>query len=123
MARVHRPYLLIMFDTLAWFLAYAVFTLLRYAGTDMPVVWAPAMALATGTATLQVLVGVLLRLYQGRAKLATLEDMVLLGFLTVGCGAIASLVNAVSDPLLMARSVPIAATFMALFLMGVGRAI
>jgi len=121
-ARVHRPYLLIAFDTLAWVFAYGAFTLLRYAGTDAPIVWAPVIGLTLGTAGLQVVVGGVLRMYHGRAKLATLEDMVLLGFLTVGCGAIASLVNAVSEPVLMARSVPIAATFMALFLMGVGRA-
>ena len=121
-ARLRRPLLLIGFDLVAWLLAYGVFALLRYVGPDAPAPWSAVLVLAVATAGLQIVIGGLLRMYQGRTKLGSLEDSVLLAFLTVGCGVLASLANATAEPVWIARSVPLAATFMALFLMGVGRA-
>ncbi|MGH3588697.1 MAG: polysaccharide biosynthesis protein, partial [Pseudonocardia sp.] len=121
-ARVRRPLLLICFDLACWLVAYTVFAGLRYEGADSVAPWPTIVLLALVTAGLQLFVGGLLRIYQGRAKLASLEDSVLLAFVTVGCGAIVSIANAMPEPSWIARTVPPAATFMALFTMGFGRA-
>jgi FlaA1/EpsC-like NDP-sugar epimerase len=108
------------FDVLAWLGGYAVFAWLRLDTASYAVPWREVMAVAAITAGLYVAVAVPFRLHQGRARNASLEEMVLLGTLMGGTGLAVFLVNLGTQQI--PRSIPAGATLGALVLAAWGRA-
>ena len=119
--RRHRAPLAIAFDAGAWLLAYATFAWLRLDSDASAVPWSEVMTVAAVTAVVYVAVAVPFRLHQGRARTASLEEMVLLGMLMGGVGGAIFLVNLVTQ--WIPRSIPAGATLGALVLAAWARAI
>lgn len=120
--RPHREIILVGFDAITWACALLVFALFRYDMVDgalRPSSFGAACALAIA---LHTSLGWIARLHQGRATVGTFEEVVLLGSVTLSAGFVLSLVNASPGVLWLPRSVPAAATFLALALQVWGRA-
>lgn len=118
--RRHRAPLAIAFDVAAWLLAYAAFAWLRLDGDSMSVPWAEVMVVAAINAGLYVALAIPFRLHQGRARTASLEEMVLLGMLMGGSGLAVFLINLMAQ--WIPRSIPAGATFGALVIAAWARA-
>jgi FlaA1/EpsC-like NDP-sugar epimerase len=118
--RRHRAPLAVSFDVAAWLLSYAVFAWLRLDSDASQVPWGEVMAIAAVTAVLYVVLAVPYRLHQGRARTASLEEMLLLGMLMSGAGAAVFLANLVGH--WIPRSIPAAATLGALVIAAWARA-
>jgi FlaA1/EpsC-like NDP-sugar epimerase len=121
--RPHRELIIVGFDALSWSCALVVFALFRYdmlggdpKASSLLVTCALAIALHSG-------IGWIGRLHQGRATVGTFEEVVLLGGVTMSAGVILSVVNAIPSVHWLPRTVPVAATFLALALQVLGRAI
>lgn len=108
------------FDVAAWLSSYAVFAWLRFDGVSADVPWEAVVAVAVGTSVLYLGVSRMLRLHQGRAKTASLEEMVLLGMAVSGTGFVVFVVNLLTQ--WVPRTVPAAATMGALVIAAWGRA-
>ena len=119
----HRVALLVGFDVVTWCLALMVFTVLRYdmAGTTASAADWAAMCLIT--AAVHVVLASIVRLHQGRALVGSFEEVLLLSGVTLTTGVIASLINAFGPVQWLPRTVPVAATFLALIVQGWGRAV
>jgi len=118
----HRVVILIVFDALTWCLALMVFTVLRY---DLAGATASAADFAYASAFVviaQIVLGAVCRLHQGRTAAGSFEDFVLLSGVTLSAGALLAVVNAFGPEQWLPRTVPIAATFLALMAQGAGRA-
>ncbi len=111
-----------LYDGLALAFAYMVFALLRYQ-SDLDVVWAHAAIVIVASIGLQWSVGSAVRLYQGRVTVASLEETQLLAAVTVGTDLFISALNVLTEPRYVSRVLPLGATFMALFIMLLGRAV
>ena len=107
-------------DAAAWLVGFVIFTWLRFEGmaTDAP--WGDVAMVAAGTILLYLVVGSTLQLFQGRAKLASLDEMLLLGTAIGAVGGIVTLFNAVI--LSVPRSIPAGAALLALVLAAWARA-
>ena len=126
--RQHRVLLLAASDFCAWLGAFLTFAFARYllngsslgtAVSSTP--WVDAAVLGTSAACLHVIFGRLIRLHHGRSSLASLEEMLSLGMVVGLVGATTTVANlAMSRP--VPGSVPVAATFFALAIMGWYRA-
>src|SRR5690349_6566930 len=81
--RRRRAAVSIGFDSGAWVLSYAAFTWLRLDTDADAVPWTSTILLALATVAIYVVLGGQVKLHQGRARLASLEEMLLLG-VTVG---------------------------------------
>lgn len=112
--RPYRVALLAVFDGLAWLSALAVFSVIRLDDTGRAIEWPDVVLLAVVAASLQFALGGVVRLHHGRAGLGTLDELAMLGIVTTIVGALVSLVNVVAMNSPVPRSVPLAATFMAL---------
>jgi FlaA1/EpsC-like NDP-sugar epimerase len=110
------------FDSGALLFSYIAFTLVRYEGGATGEILRNVTVLALLAVLVQCLAGTVIRIYQGRATVASLEETIFLSFVTVGSGMVVEIVNLLADSIRVARSVPFAATFMALFVMVLGRA-
>lgn len=119
--RRHRLPLAVAFDVAAWLVAYAAFAWLRLDTATAEVPWVEVMVVAAVTAALYVAAAVPFRLHQGRARTASLDEMVLLGLLIGGTGAVVFLVNLVAQ--WIPRSIPAGATLGALVLAAWARAL
>ncbi|MGD9961716.1 polysaccharide biosynthesis protein [Nocardioides sp.] len=119
--RVHRTRVLMLFDAGALLTSYVV-TLLLHDEISDAVTLGPVAALAIAAVVIQWSGGLIFRVYSGRVAVASIEETILLGLTTVGGGVSLGLVNMTTTPLPVARSLPFTATFMALFVMMVGRA-
>ena len=97
-----------------------VFAWLRFDAAAVSVPWVAVFGTAGATAALFVVMGSLRRLHQGRARVASLEEMLLLGICMVTVGSAAFLVNLVGE--WVPRTVPAGATLLALVLSAYGRA-
>ncbi|MDO9497580.1 MAG: polysaccharide biosynthesis protein, partial [Nocardioides sp.] len=78
------------------------------------------MATGAGTALLFLAIATFVRLHQGRARVASLEEMLLLGVCVAGAGGLVTIVNLFAH--WVPRSVPAGATLLALVLMAYARA-
>ncbi len=107
-------------DAAAWMVGYVVFTALRLAETNTKAPWGDVALVALGTIVLYLLVGSTLQLFQGRAKLASLDEMLLLGTAIGAVGGVVTLFNAVI--LSVPRSIPAGAALLALVLSAWARA-
>ncbi|MGB0102224.1 MAG: polysaccharide biosynthesis protein, partial [Nocardioides sp.] len=110
----------ITFDVGAWLAGYAAFAWLRLEGNAVSVPWSEVMAVAVGTVAIYIAAAVPVRLHQGRARTASLDEMVLLGLVMGGTGASVFLINLVTE--WIPRSIPAGATLGALVLAAAGRA-
>jgi FlaA1/EpsC-like NDP-sugar epimerase len=118
--RRRRAALAIAFDVGAWLLAYAAFAWLRLDSDASAVPWSEVMTVAAVTAVGYVALAVPFRLHRGRARTASLEEMVLLGLLMVGAGGAVFVLNLVAQ--WIPRSIPAGATLGALVLAAWARA-
>lgn len=121
--RTRRTAVLLAFDAAALVLAYLVSVAVRYGGDVTYTVWRQAVLVALGAVILQCVVGILSRVYLGRVGVATIEETMALGLVTLGAGATVATVNALSSPIWLARSIPFTATFAGFFLMLTVRAL
>src|SRR5262245_35824602 len=111
------------FDAAALLASYPVALMLRYdAGSvaDMAGRVATVAAIAVG---LQWVAGLAFGAYTGRVAVASIEETLLLGLVTVGAGSAIGAANVLSSPPYVARTLPFTAPFMGLFVMVVGRAL
>jgi FlaA1/EpsC-like NDP-sugar epimerase len=118
--RLHRLPLLLAFDAAAWTVGYVVFTWLRFDQVSSAVPWTAVLVMAADTALVYTLVAYVTELHRGRAALASLEEMMLLGTVAVSVGGAATVVNLFT--LWVPRSVPAGATLGMLVLAAWGRA-
>ena len=118
--RRHRAPLAIGFDVTAWILAYLVFAWLRFEGEAHSVPWHEVAAVGLATALVYLVIAGCLRLYQGRAYTASLEEMVLLGAITMTSGLLVFGINLLTQ--WVPRSVPAGATLATLVLASYARA-
>jgi FlaA1/EpsC-like NDP-sugar epimerase len=109
------------FDGLALLASYFSFAVLRYEGLPHELA-GHLFTIALLSVLLQWVVGSLVGIYLGRTAVASLEETVLLGLVTVGTDVVLAAANSLTDPYFIARSVPLGATFMSLFVMVLGRA-
>ena len=118
--RRYRAPLAITFDVFAWVVAYLAFAWLRLEGNASSVPWLEVTAVGIGTAVIYLVAGSFLRLHQGRAYTASLEEMVLLGAVAMGSGFLVFVVNLVTQ--WVPRSVPAGATLATLVMAAWARA-
>ena len=112
--RPYRVALLAIFDGFAWLSALAIFVVVRLDDTGRGVAWVDVVVLAVVAASLQFVLGGVVRLHHGRSGLGTLDELAMLGAVTAIVGAVLSVVNVAAMDTALPRSVPLAATFMAL---------
>ncbi|MEO5852289.1 MAG: nucleoside-diphosphate sugar epimerase/dehydratase [Nocardioides sp.] len=105
--RRHRTWLLISFDVVSWLAATFGAALMRYSEPGV-IPWPEVLVVGVSLAALHVGVGSLVRLHEGRARTASLEEMLLLGPVALLTGLVVSLINALSQD--VARSLPLIAT-------------
>ena len=118
--RFHRLAILVAFDAMAWIVSYIGFTWLRYDQDSSSVPWFATVTMAAATAVVYTLFAWVSRLHRGRAALASLEEMLLLGTVAVSVGGVFTLVNLVIQ--WVPRSVPAGATLAMLVLAAWARA-
>jgi FlaA1/EpsC-like NDP-sugar epimerase len=110
------------FDILAWGLAAGLASASRMDFDLYDVDWFSVLELWLIVSLASFAIGHLVGLHRGRAPLASLQEMWLLGIVTATTGAAAFMINMVFSPHLVPRSVPVVAMFLALVLMGFARA-
>lgn len=114
----HRMFGLVVADVLSWFIATGMFALIRY---DLPAFpTARAMVLGVALAALYVGIGYFVQLHQGRARIGSLEELLLVGPVALAAGLVAFVVNLV--PIWVGRSVPIGTTICFLLVAAAWRA-
>ncbi len=118
--RCHRGKALVAYDSLCWVGAYVVFALFYFDPLDEGVPWRPLALVTLATGALYIALAGSLRLHQGRANTASLEEMMLLGLVALDAGAIITALNLHYD--WIPRTVPAAATLGALVAAAGGRA-
>ena len=115
-----RAPLAISFDICAWMAAYLVFAWLRFDTVHEQVPWVDVLAMGAANGLLFVALALFVRLHQGRAATASLEEIFLLALVTTASGGIVFVANLFSQ--VIPRSVPAGATLAALGLAVLGRA-
>ncbi len=119
--RVYRTVAIAAYDVCAWLVCFAFFAWLRFDQVSADVPWREIMAVAACTAIGFVVVGWVTHLHRGRASVASLDEMVLLGLAVLGVGGVVTALNMVF--LWVPRSIPPGATFGTLVLAAWGRAV
>ncbi|MCD4523774.1 nucleoside-diphosphate sugar epimerase/dehydratase [Nocardioides sp. cx-173] len=119
--RRRRALLSIVYDVVAWVVAYYTVAWLRLDAVDATVPWGGIGLTALATATLYVALASTVRLHQGRAKTGSLDQMLMLGMAVMTAGALVFALNWVGQ--WIPRSVPAGATLGALVAAAWGRAI
>ena len=119
--RRHRTVVAIGYDVMAWVSTYLLFAWLRFdtAAEDVP--WLKVVAVGLGTAALYLAAATFLKMHQGRSNTASLEDMILLGTVTLGAGGVVFALNLMAQ--WIPRTVPAGATLGALVVAAGGRAV
>jgi len=120
--RAHRTPVLMVFDGLALLVSYYLAVLLRYSSAQVAEMDSRVAVVGATAVSGQWVAGMISRVYHGRVAVASIEETILLGVTTVGAGLVLGFANMLSEPYVVARSVPFTATFMGLVVMGVGRA-
>jgi FlaA1/EpsC-like NDP-sugar epimerase len=119
--RKHRAALSVGYDVAAWLGAYYFFVWLRFDAVAEAVPWQQVTAVALATVALYLAIAAVLRMHQGRFASASLEEMMLLGTVTLATGTVAFVLNLIAQ--WVPRSVPAGATLGALVLAAWGRAL
>jgi FlaA1/EpsC-like NDP-sugar epimerase len=117
-----RPFrfpLIVAYDVTAWIGATLAATGLRYTSLSA-VPWKASVVLGIALAAVYVLVGLAVRLHQGRARTGSLEEMLLVAVVAAFSGMVVFAAN--STDIVMARSVPVGATISFVVVAGLGRA-
>ncbi len=117
--RRFRVPLKIAYDSAAWVAATAVATVLRFQRPD-DVPWEATVYLALALGATYFLVGILVRLHQGRAQTGSLEDMLLVGCVATSAGVFVFAANLTH--VFVPRSVPVGATICFVVAAALGRA-
>lgn len=117
-----RVGLLIAYDVAALLTAYTIFALLRYEMSMGRPPWGWVLGLAAVALVVHLVLCFVLKLYRGRAAVASVDETVLLSVVTATAASTAHAVNVFGDEIRVGRTVPLAAAFMSLTLMVVGRA-
>lgn len=118
----HRRLLLAAFDAVVWRAAVTAATLARLDFDTDGMPWGRAIAAVAVMAATFILIGWTMRLHQGWAALGTLDEMMRLGLASVSAGGLLFLINMLTVPSFVPRSIPLAATFGALVVMAWARA-
>ena len=115
--------MLIAFDAIALVASYLLSTVVRYDGLAVERVWVHALVLSGVAVVVHLAMASYLRVYRGRYGVASIDETIFLGLATSVAGVVVTVANAISDPLWLARSIPLSATFFGLFLMLIARAV
>jgi FlaA1/EpsC-like NDP-sugar epimerase len=118
--RRHRWLLSVAYDSAAWVFGYAVFAWLRYDAAVASVPWLSVFLVGAATVVLFLACALRVRLHQGRARVASLEEMLLLGICIAAAGGVVFMVNLFGH--WVPRTVPAGATLLALVVSAYGRA-
>jgi FlaA1/EpsC-like NDP-sugar epimerase len=122
-ARRRRWLCLALFDCGAWGIAVGLAAFARLDFKADQVAWGRALLAWIFVCLLYLALAWSARLHRGRATLGSLEEMILLSAVTVPAAAVLFFVNLITDRAFLPLSVPVTATFVALAIMGWGRAI
>jgi len=120
--RSHRTPVLMIFDSLALLASYFLALVLRYDSADAGHMVNRVALVGMAAVAIQWMAGMVSRVYHGRVAVGSIEETILLGLTTVTGGLVVGIADMISEPYVVARSVPFTATFMGLAIMGVGRA-
>lgn len=120
LARRYRVVLSAGLDVAAWMSAYLAFAWLRFDTASANVPWLTITAVGAATAVVFLGLASYVRLHQGRARVASLEEMLLLGVCVASSGGLVTLINLFAH--WVPRTVPAGATMLALVLMAYARA-
>ena len=119
--RRRRVAVVIIGDSAAWLLAFYISAWMRYDSASAPAPWLRITAVALIAVLTYDVLASATRFHQGRAALASLEEMMALGGHAVVAGGVISVVNLGTHWL--PRSVPIAAALIAVVLSAAARAV
>jgi FlaA1/EpsC-like NDP-sugar epimerase len=117
--RPWRAPLMATYDVLAWLGATAAATALRYSEPSLAP-WKGSALVALALAAVYVVVGLAVRLHQGRARTGSLEEMLLVAVVAAFSGMVVFAANATH--IIVPRSVPVGATISFIVVAGLGRA-
>lgn len=109
------------FDVVVWVGAFAIWMLLRLEGELASPYWNEVLTLGLAAAGLHLALGFTVRLHQGRSRLASLDEAVLLAAVTLSVGALAFFSNLAAG--WVPRSIPAGATLLTLIVALFGRAL
>ncbi len=118
----HRRLWLAGFDAVVWIAAVTAATLARLDFDTAGMPWGRAIVAGAVMAATFILIGWIMRLHQGRAALGSLDEMLRLGLASVSAGGLLFLVNLLTVPSFVPRSIPLVATFGAVVVMAWARA-
>jgi FlaA1/EpsC-like NDP-sugar epimerase len=110
----------VAYDVTAWVGATVAATALRYDDTSTAP-WRATVLLGLALAAVYVLVGLAVRLHQGRARTGSLEEMLVVAVVASFSGMVVFAANA--SHLWVARTVPVGATISFIVVAGLGRAV
>lgn len=119
-ARRFRMQVSIAFDVACWIVAFFAFAWLRYDGVAESIPLVAVALVALLTSVLYVAAAATVQLHQGRARVASLEEMLLLGTAMAAAGLVVFVVNLGTQ--WVPRTVPVGATAGALVLAAWARA-
>jgi len=110
----------VAYDGSAWVGATIAATALRYADLSSAP-WRAAVVLGLALASVYILVGLAVRLHQGRARTGSLEEMLVVTVVAAFSGMVVFAAN--SSHIWIARTVPVGATISFIVVAGLGRAV
>ncbi|WP_153505262.1 nucleoside-diphosphate sugar epimerase/dehydratase [Cumulibacter manganitolerans] len=111
---------LVLFDVVLWCVASAIAAVGRLEFDPQAVSWDGVVLLAATLIVVFLALGRITRVHQGRAKVATVDETILLGIVALTAGATVSILNLFFQ--VVPRTVPLIAAFVALLFMLLGRA-
>ncbi|MBA3718747.1 MAG: polysaccharide biosynthesis protein [Nocardioidaceae bacterium] len=117
----HRVALLMAFDAVMWIIALGVFAAVRWDLAGAPVRESGLAIACMFVVVVHLGLARVGRLHQGRVVIGSFDDSVLLGGVVATTGTLLTVVNSVLPTQLLPRTVPVAATFLALVLQAWGR--
>ncbi len=85
----------VLFDAACWLVSYAVFAWLRFDTASAWVPWTEVMVVAAGTTLAYFVLGAPFHLHRGRSRMASLDEMVVLGPAMLAAGGLATGLNLV----------------------------
>lgn len=106
--RRYRVPLALGYDASAWLVAYLVFAWLRFDSIAAHVPWAEVASVGLANALLFLALSRVVRLHQGRASTASLDEMLLLGMVSIWAGGLVFVTNLFVH--WVPRSIPAGAT-------------
>ena len=118
--RRHRAIALTLFDIIMWVVGAALTAIARRDFVPQDVAWGHAAGVTLALVAIYLVLGATLRLHQGRAVLATVDETVLLGIAAITTGVLVFVANL--GVIWVPRSFPLGTAIVALVLMLLGRA-